>query len=81
MVQAGVPGSVEYMEPVKARGSGTASSSKTEPEPPAPEKKKSGGGMFGVMGLWRKTTAKLFDLEAKIVNQVCSWAGIYIRGL
>lgn len=29
------------------------------------------GGMFGMaVGVWRKATSKLFDLEAKIANQV-----------
>lgn len=29
------------------------------------------GGMFGMaLGVWRKATSKLFDLEAKIAHQV-----------
>ena len=31
-------------------------------------------GMFGMaVGVWRKATSKLFDLEAKIANQVGEW--------
>ena len=31
----------------------------------------SSGGVFGMaMGVWKKATSKLFDLEAKIANQV-----------
>lgn len=58
-----------------SKGSRDSSGSTTEQvaamdsEPAAPPASK--GGMFGMaVGVWRKATSKLFDLEAKIANQV-----------